>query len=184
MYKCYTPVTKILVLVDVQNLYFGAKNLDPHMSVDYNALKSVIYDKMYAYLNVNSESSFTLDFYGYVVQTPSYQGLNFFAFLKSIGYKLKIKVCGFKDEEAEKGSVGVNIQLDAVDMAADYNAVVVASGSGIFNPAFAAIKRNWPNVKCVIAAFKNTLHGSYRVGEGSPVDEIFILEQDVMKHDQ
>jgi uncharacterized LabA/DUF88 family protein len=172
---------KVLVLVDVQNLYYGAKNLSSDKTIDYKLLMDFLKEKV---SNLIIHDLFEIDFYGYVVQTPSYQGLNFFAFLRSIGYKLKVKVCGLKEEESERGSVGANIQLDAVDKASEYDAIIIASGSGILEPAFRAIKHNWPKTLCCISAFKNTLHKIYqskKTLERSVVDYVFILDETVLK---
>jgi len=60
-----------------------------------------------------------------------------------------------------KGTVGSLIQLDMLDKGPDYDAVVVVSGSGMYERSFKAMKVHWPKVQRIISAFDNTLHQVY-----------------------
>ena len=188
---------KVLVLVDIQNVYFGAKNYtDGNHKIDYIALMRHIKVSMEQYYIANLpevESQYLeleMDYKGYVVQTPRYNGTAFFAFLRKIGYSLRMQPYSgrgidiYEDEEDTehewKGSVGPLMQMDFLDWGPDYNAVVVVSGSGVFQKVFQAVKVNWPHIVCAISAFDNILHDVYTKRDDL-VDHIIYLNSNVLR---
>jgi uncharacterized LabA/DUF88 family protein len=185
-------VKKALILVDVQNVFYGSKNFSEGKGrIDYEKLISYVTNRLIAFYNLQEDldkeaDAFTIgvdsDIFGYVVRTPKYQGLNFFAFLNRIGYTLRVRPFNEegKEDEPWKGTTCNMMQMDMLAQCSNYDAVVVVSGAGVFEPAFKAVRNNWPNVTCMIAAFNNTLHDTYERKEGL-VDHIIYLDERVLR---
>lgn len=174
----------VLMLVDVQNVYYGSKNYS-------KGTNQVDYEKLPAWLEREVRFKFNLPFniptdlhftrFGYVVQTPRYNGMRFFAFLRKVGYNLRVKSYDETvDAEDWKGTVASMMQMDLLEHAPSYDAVIVVSGSGVFEPAFRAVRKNWPYVRMYLAAWENTLHEEY-IKSGDIVDDIFMLTDEVMR---
>lgn len=173
---------RILILCDVQNVYYGAKNFtndDSTRRADYKAIREHLVSEA---IRRHGHQPVDVEAYAYVVQTPKYQNMQFFAFLRSCEYYLKVRHCDPKQDRGRNndGSVGSMMQLDLLDMATEFHMVIVVSGSGIFGPAFHAIKNNWPDVITGVSAFRNTLHHVY-TGDDSPVDEVILLDERVIE---
>lgn len=158
---------KILIQVDVQNVFYGSRNFSHNTArVDYIKLLDFIRDKVVEHVGANSEvdGEPEVTAFGYVVQTPRFRGMNFFAFLRRIGYVLRVRTYPEDLEEEDeywRGTVSNMIQMDYLQYAPDFDAVVIVSGSGVYEPVFKASRQNWPNVIRGIAAFKDTLHATY-----------------------
>ena len=171
--------SKVLIQVDVQNVFYGSRSFTENKGrVDYKRLVAFLSDTAEDRLGGPVEVTVM----GYVVQTPRNDGTAFFEFLKRIGYRLR--VTSFPGEilpkdEQWKGTVASMIQMDYVDFAADYDMVIIVSGSGVFEPVFKASKVNWPHVRRAIAAFDTTLHKSY-VQQGNLVHAVIPLTNQVL----
>jgi hypothetical protein len=169
----------ILVQVDIQNVYYGARNYRPGAAVDYQTLLYKIV------LEGNSLSPFyepKYDFYGYVVKTPKYDGIKLFTLLRKLGYRLRYREFP-EDLDPEvhwKGSVGAMMQMDYVDWCPQYNHVIVVSGSGVFAPVFRASKSNWPYITRTLVAWENTVHDVYKEDKDL-VDNILYLDDSVLR---
>lgn len=187
--------TKALILVDVQNVFYGSKNYTSgNGRVDYEKLITYIKNELIAYYNLSDEDfqagdlsdegEIDADIFGYVVRTPKYRGLDFFAFLTRIGYTLRVRPYNDEGNEDEpwKGTTCNMMQMDLLERCADYDVVVVVSGSGVFEPAFKAIKKNWPKVTRMISAFENTLHATYERREDL-IHHILYLNEEVLRSD-
>jgi uncharacterized LabA/DUF88 family protein len=72
------------------------------------------------------------------------------------------------------------MQMDLLEQCSSYDVVVVVSGAGVFEPAFKAVRNNWPDVVCMIAAFENTLHDTYE-RKDNLLDHIIYLDEHVMR---
>jgi uncharacterized LabA/DUF88 family protein len=177
---------RLLILVDVQNVFYGSRNYsDGRRQVDYAYLIDEIEGAVANWKGIPSESIFDdidTTIFGYVVQTPKYRGMSFFAFLKRMGYTLRVRHYPEDKSENEpwRGTVSSMMQMDFIEYASNYDVVVVVSGSGVFAPVFKAAQRNWPEVGRGIAAFDGTLHSSYSCKEGL-VDLIINLGDEVLR---
>jgi uncharacterized LabA/DUF88 family protein len=180
---------RVLVLVDIQNVFYGSKNYTKNSSqVDYAKLIHVIEQEVHDLIvarypeAVKQFISPILTVYGYVVQSPKYNGIKLFALLRKLGYILRFKIFpdGLDPNAHWKGSVGALMQMDYIDWCANYDTVVVVSGSGVFEPVFKASAKNWPNVHRVICAFDNTLHKTYAERDDL-ADSIIYLDERVLR---
>lgn len=187
-------VKYVLALVDIQNIYYGSLNYTQNrQQIDYEKLLGFLTDEITAYYRAaypeyGEYMEASLEPYAYVVQTPRYNGTAFFAFLRSLGYSLRSKLfmedaIVYDPEVADadwKGTVGSLIQLDMLDKGPDYDAVVVVSGSGMYERSFKAMRAHWPKVHRIISAFDNTLHQVYNDTPGL-VQHIIPLSDDVLR---
>lgn len=185
----------VLVLVDIQNIYYGSLNYTQNKKqVDYAELLLFIKKEMTEYFrrlypDGGEYMEVKIEPYAYVVQTPRYNGTSFFALLRSLGYSLRSKLyledaIVFDPEVADadwKGTVGSLIQMDLLDKGPDFDGVVVVSGSGVFEKAFRAMRTHWPKVKRTICAFDNTMHNVYISTQGL-VDNIIYLDATVLRN--
>jgi hypothetical protein len=169
----------VLIQVDVQNVFYGSRSFTKNRGrVDYERLIGFLSSIAEERLGGPVETTVL----GYVVQTPRYNGADFFEFLKRINYRLRVKC--FPEEvkpkdEKWKGTVASMIQMDYLDFAPDYDMVIIVSGSGVFEPVFKASRANWPHVRRAIAAFDNTLHKSY-VQQDNLVHAVVALTNQVL----
>lgn len=184
---------RLLIQVDVQNVYHGARSFTNDLGkIDYDLLVQRITERVneaYQPSDVNIVAGTIVcrppvdtTVMGYVVNTPRNKGLSLFAFLRRIGYILRVKNYpeGIAEDAEWRGTVSSMMQMDFIEHASNYDVVVVVSGSGVFAPAFKAAKRNWPDVKCVIAAFKSTMHQTYERNT-KLADKLLYLDDDVLK---
>jgi uncharacterized LabA/DUF88 family protein len=196
----------VLVLVDVQNVFYGSKSYSNNQQqVDYEKLLEVINEEVVDYFdNAITEESKLFSYHGlsdlmsgvvahrteihmevrgYVVRTPKYRGTALFAFLRKIGYSLCVRY--FPDDHREddewKGTVSNIMQMDLIQECVNYDAVVVVSGNGVFEPAFKAMEHNWSHVHRIICAFKDTLHETY-TRRDDLVDHIIHLDDRVLRN--
>lgn len=191
----------VLVLVDVQNVFYGSKSYSNNQQqVDYEKLLAVVKEEMVEYfeqIRSNFSSNWqvpflgiseaqpevNMDVRGYVVRTPKYRGTALFAFLRKIGYSLCVRY--FPDDHREddewKGTVSNIMQMDLIQECVNYDAVVVVSGNGVFEPAFKAMEHNWSHVHRIICAFKETLHETY-TRRDDLVDHVIYLDDRVLRN--
>jgi len=183
---------EVLVLVDVQNVYFGSKSFSNNrQQIDYEKLLAVIKEEMLKYFDscgVESKiietppATANFDVRGYVVRTPKYRGTALFAFLRKVGYSLCVRYFpdDYKEDDEWHGTVSNLMQMDLIQECGNYDAVVVVSGNGIFEPAFKAMEKNWEYVHRVICAFEDTLHETY-TRRDDLVDHIIYLDERVLR---
>ena len=184
---------RILILVDVQNVFYGSKSFSEGKDqVDYAQLTLWVEDEMRERRRLESYpirmtpelSKPYIEFtkLGYVVQTPRYNGTRFFAFLRKIGYSLRVRSYDETvDSDEWKGTVAAMMQMDLLEHTPRHDVVVVVSGSGVFEPAFRAIRENWPDTYIYLCGFEDTIHEVY-TKEDDILDDILILGNDVMRN--
>ena len=169
-------VKEVLLMVDIQNTYYGAKNFEgKDYRIDYLKLKEFLEEQ----LELTYEGSLvTVDAYAYVVESANAKGSPLFLRLSDMGYYLSSV---FETDSGEMlGSITSKMQMDLLNEGANYDGVMVVSGSGIFAPAFRSLRDNHPEVSRFIAAFESTLHSVYTT-EQDVIDDILILDERVMR---
>jgi len=155
---------RLLIQVDVQNVYYGSRNYTHgHGRIDYEYLIHELEQAVTELSLLSGDEPLETTVYGYVVKTPKYRGGKFFEFLQRAGYVLRVRhFPEDTDEDDEwRGTVCDMMQMDFIEHASNFDAVVIVSGSGTFAPAFKAAVHNWPYVSRYIAAFDNTMHSVY-----------------------
>lgn len=178
-----------LVLVDVQNIYYGSlKYTEGQKQIDYDLLMGVLKDELTTFYKDRMPEAAPyvevhIEYRAYVVQTPKHKGLGLFAFLRSLGYGLRFRDYEHGPEDDDKewhGSVSNLMQMDILEYGPDFDAVVVVSGNGVFERVFKACQQNYPGLNCMIAAFDNTLHQTYTDNEWL-TDHVIYLNKRVLR---
>ena len=119
---------RVGIFVDVQNMYYSAKNL-------YEA--KVNFKKI---LEEAVASRQLVRAIAYVVRGPNSEEDNFFTALDKIGFEIKTKDLQVYWGGTKKGDWDVGICMDAIRMAAKLDVVVLVSGDGDYIPLMNYLK--------------------------------------------
>ncbi|MBR9683197.1 NYN domain-containing protein [Candidatus Woesearchaeota archaeon] len=120
---------RIGVLVDVQNLYYSARNLY-HQKVNFgNVLKDAIQNRT------------PIRAIAYVVKTEEFKEKTFFEALERIGYEIKAKDLQIFYGGSKKADWDVGLAMDAIELAAKLDVIVLVSGDGDYIPLVQHLRR-------------------------------------------
>ena len=114
---------RIGVFVDVQNLYYSAKNLYNAKVNFSNVLKEVVKGRK------------LIRAIAYTIKTESMTEKSFFEALEKMGYEVRSKDLQIFYGGAKKGDWDVGISVDIIESAPKLDVVVLVSGDGDFVPA-------------------------------------------------
>ncbi len=112
---------KVVVLVDVQNIYYTTRQI-------YNS--SFDYNKFWAEVTSNRE---VVEAIAYAIDRGDEKQRQFQNILKAIGFEVKLKPFIQRSDGSAKGDWDVGITLDAMEYAKGSDVVVLASGDGDFD---------------------------------------------------
>ena len=113
---------RIGVFVDVQNMYYSAKNL-------YNAKVNFAQILKAA---VNGRS--LIRAIAYVIKADVKEEQNFFDALEKIGFEVKAKDLQIFAGGAKKGDWDIGLAMDTIELAPKLDAIVIVSGDGDYVP--------------------------------------------------
>jgi len=113
---------RVGVFVDVQNLYYSAKNLHNSKVNFANVLKHTVQGRKL----VRSIA--------YVIKTEAMKEKTFFDALEKIGFEIHSKDLQVFWGGAKKGDWDVGIAMDIIELAPKLDVVVLVSGDGDFVP--------------------------------------------------
>lgn len=133
---------RVGVFVDVQNMYYSAKNL-------YN--KKVNFGKI---LQLASHGRELVRATAYVIKADIEQEANFFEALQKQGYEVKAKDFQVFFGGAKKGDWDVGIAMDVMRTAGKLDVVVLVSGDGDFKDLLEHVKSL--GCRAEVMAFKKT----------------------------
>ena len=120
---------RVGVFVDVQNMYYSAKNLH-HSKVDYRQL-----------LNIAVQGRKLIRAIAYVIKADVKDEGTFFDALEKIGYQVKGKELQTFAGGAQKGDWDVGLAMDMIELSPKLDAVVLVSGDGDFVPLVQHLRR-------------------------------------------
>jgi len=140
------------VFVDIQNMYYSAKNL-------FDA--KVNFGKVLEEAVGNRELIRAI---AYTVKGPQSDEDNFFTALAKIGFEVKSRELQVFLGGAKKGDWDVGICMDAIRMAAKLDAVVLVSGDGDFEPLVSYLKYS---EGCVVEVMAFTKTASSKLKESA-----------------
>lgn len=133
---------RVGLFVDVQNMYYSAKNL-------YNA--KVNFQEI---LKVGVGRRRLVRAFAYVIKADIKEEKNFFEALDKIGYEVKAKDLQTFIGGAKKGDWDVGIAMDTIRMAPKLDTVILISGDGDFKELVEYLKAAGCRVE--VMAFKQT----------------------------
>jgi len=154
---------RVEVLIDVQNLYYSAKNLY-HSKVNFGeVLKQAVAGRKF------------IRAFGYVVRTKTGEETPFFDALSKIGIETRVKDLQEFYGGAKKADWDVGIVIDAIRTAPGVDVVVLCSGDGDFIALVEYLKNMGKRVEVV--AFGRSTSGKLK----ETADEFIDLDEDVAK---
>ena len=135
---------RVGVFVDVQNMYYSAKNLYRAKVNFEKILKQIVAGR--ALIRATA----------YVVKTEVIrEEKTFFEALEKIGFEVKAKPLQVFYGGAKKGDWDVGIVIDAIELAPKLDVVILVSGDGDFIPLVEHLKRAM-SCRVEIAAFSKS----------------------------
>lgn len=138
------PNQRVAVLVDVQNLYYSAKNLYAARINFKNLLKLAVSDRILTRA------------IAYVIKADQGSGeLDFFEALNNAGFEVNEKELQIFAGGAKKGDWDLGIAMDAIRLGHKVDSVILVSGDGDFKPVVNYLQQS---LGCLveIVAFKQT----------------------------
>jgi uncharacterized LabA/DUF88 family protein len=119
---------RVGVFVDVQNLYYSARNIYKAKVNFKTLLKEAIKGRN------------LIRAIAYVIKADVKDEANFFDALKNFGYEVKAKDLQVFFGGAKKGDWDIGIAMDLIELAARLDAIVLVSGDGDFVPLVNHVK--------------------------------------------
>lgn len=133
---------RVAVLVDVQNMYYSAKNLFG---------RKVSFGKILEFAVARRKLIRAI---AYVIKADVKEETNFFEALENLGYEVKAKDLQVFFGGAKKGDWDVGIAMDALRIAPKVDAVVLVSGDGDFTDLLKHLKAL--GCRAEVMSFKKT----------------------------
>ena len=126
---------RVEVLIDVQNLYYSARNLY-HQKVNFSeVLKQAVSGRKF------------IRAFAYVVRTKTGEEKPFFDALTKLGIETRVRDLQEFYGGAKKADWDVGIVIDAIRTAASLDVIVLASGDGDFIPLVEYLKNQGKRVE-------------------------------------
>lgn len=119
--KTGSPMKTVLILVDVQNVYYTTRQAF-NRRFDYNKFWST----------VTSEGQ-VVKAIAYAIDRGDKKQREFQNILRAIGFEVKLKPFIQRSDGSAKGDWDVGIAIDALEYSADVDSVVLVSGDGDFD---------------------------------------------------
>ena len=120
---------RVSVFVDVQNMYYSAKNLYSAKVNFAQVLRNAVMGRK------------LVRAIAYVIKADIKEEKNFHDALEAIGYEVKSKDLQTFAGGAKKGDWDIGIAIDAIELANKLDTVVLVSGDGDFVPLVDHLKR-------------------------------------------
>ena len=137
------PDQRVAVLVDVQNLYYSAKNLYRARINFKNLLKLVMHDRI------------LVRAIAYVINADESKENEFFEAVNTAGFEIKEKKLQIFIDGAKKGDWDIGIAMDAIRLGNKVDSIILVTGDGDFKPVVNYLQQS---LGCLVevAAFKRT----------------------------
>ncbi|HBV58112.1 MAG TPA: hypothetical protein DEB73_02545 [Candidatus Magasanikbacteria bacterium] len=136
------PEQRVGIFIDVQNLYYSAKNLFDAKVNFGEIVKAGVADRK------------LIRAIAYVVKTPTGEEKPFFAALTNLGIETKERDLQIFFGGAKKADWDVGITIDAVRLSPSLDAIILVSGDGDYIPLVEYLQNQGKQVE--VMAFKET----------------------------
>lgn len=145
---------RVVVLVDVQNLYYSARNLYKARISFKNLLKVAV------------EGRVLTRAIAYVIKSDvADQESEFFNAVNDAGFEIKEKELQIFPDGAKKGDWDIGIAMDAIRLGAKVDSVVLISGDGDFVPAVNYLQQSLGCLVEIVAFDKTCSKALKEVGD-------------------
>jgi len=125
------PMEKVIILVDVQNIYYTTKQAH-NCNFDYNEFWAEV-----------TKNRTVVQAIAYAIDRGDEKQIQFQNILRAIGFEVKLKPFIQRADGSAKGDWDVGITLDAMEYAKDADIVVLASGDGDFDMLVTKIRTDY-----------------------------------------
>ena len=139
---------RVAVFVDVQNLYYSAKNLY-QSKVNFGVLLT---DLVAGRKLIRANA--------YAIRGPNSEDDNFFSALEKQGYEVKVKDLQVFLGGNKKGDWDVGLVIDAIKMSTNIDSIILVSGDGDYIPAVEYLQ--YHGVLVEVAAFGESASGKLK----------------------
>lgn len=134
---------RVCVFVDVQNMYYSAKNLYAGAKVDFGrVLKTGLCDRP------------LIRAFAYVIRANIDQETDFYSALEKFGYEIRVKDLQVFYGGAKKGDWDVGLCMDAVRLIPKMDVLILVSGDGDYKDLLEYAQSQ--GVKTEVMAFEKT----------------------------
>jgi uncharacterized LabA/DUF88 family protein len=157
------PDQRVAIFVDVQNMFYSARNLYQR-KLNFAQLLDLIV----------GERRLTRAI-AYVVQSPDVDQGSFHYFLSQTGYEVKVKELLKRADGSAKGDWDMGIAIDSISMADKVDVIAIVSGDGDFCDLIDHLKAR--GVRCEVFAFPGSVSEKlrYTASEFVPLDANVLL---------
>lgn len=159
------PDQRVGVFIDVQNMYYSAKNLYGKKVNFGNIVKEMVGDRK------------LIRAIAYVVRTESQEEQPFFEALYNLGIETREKDLQVYESGFKKADWDVGLAVDAIRLAPSLDAVVLVSGDGDYLPLVEYLQKS-SGKQVEVAAFGQTTNSALM----AEVDDYLDLSEDVSKY--
>ena len=156
---------RVSVFVDVQNMYYSAKNLYSAKVNFAQVLRNAVMGRK------------LVRAIAYVIKADIKEEKNFHDALEAIGYEVKSKDLQTFAGGAKKGDWDIGIAIDAIELANKLDTVVLVSGDGDFVPLVDHLKRAM-GCRVEVMAFGPSSSGKLR----DEADEFIDMDKTKIKY--
>jgi len=156
---------RVSVFVDVQNMYYSAKNLYSAKVNFAQVLRNAVMGRK------------LVRAIAYVIKADIKEEKNFHDALEAIGYEVKSKDLQTFAGGAKKGDWDIGIAIDAIELANKLDTVVLVSGDGDFVPLVDHLKRAM-GCRVEVMAFGPSSSGKLR----DEADEFIDMDKNKIKY--
>ncbi|PIY69253.1 hypothetical protein COY90_01620 [Candidatus Roizmanbacteria bacterium CG_4_10_14_0_8_um_filter_39_9] len=154
---------RVAVLVDVQNLYYSAKNLYKSR-VNFKNLLSIVVQKRQLVRAI-----------AYVIKADAHEKENeFFDAVNTAGFEVKEKLLQTFYGGAKKGDWDLGIAMDAIRLGHKVDSIILVSGDGDFKPVVNYLQQSLGCLVEVVAFRKTANHELIEIA-----DDFLDIEQHV-----
>ncbi len=156
---------RVGVFIDVQNMFYSAKNLYNKKVNFANILKDVVNKRK------------LIRAIAYVIKADELKEHTFFTALRKIGFEVKSKDLQVFVGGAKKGDWDVGIAMDMIELAPKLDTMILVSGDGDFISLVNHLKHAM-GCRVEVAAFDKTCSGNLK----AVADEFTDLEKNSKKY--
>lgn len=158
-----TPMEKIGIYVDIQNLYYGAKTI-LNNKIDFRKLISnVSRGRM-----INTQRA-------YLINNPTENNQKFIHFLTGIGFKVVEKEIKVRSDGSSKGNVRIEMIADIMGNLDYFDTVCLVAGDGDFSCLGSRLKEKSVRLEVYSFVTATAMDLKQVANEFYEVDESYVL---------
>ncbi len=137
-----SPHQRVGIFVDVQNMYYAARNIFQSKLEFSKLLKHLLRGRVLARAMA------------YIVERPGMEQDKFIEVLRRNGYEVRKRVVGERNDSTNRGDWNIGITLDAVSLASKIDVAILVTGDGDFVPLVERLAID--GVRVEVASFRET----------------------------